>query len=99
MFFRGAREVGLLSAGGRLRLTLGLAVASLAVVGINAGPALAKTKSFTSTGCSAWKVPAGVSSVSIQATGSAGQAVNRGPQANRRDHHTGSSAQSDRGRP
>ena len=41
-----------------------------------AGPALAKSKSFTSAGCSTWKVPAGVSSVSIQATGSAGQAVN-----------------------
>lgn len=78
MFFRGAGDVGLLLAGGRLRLTLGLAAASLAVAGFGAGPALAKTKSFTSTGCSTWKVPAGVSSVSIQATGSAGQAANGG---------------------
>ena len=77
MFFRAARDVGWLAAG-RLRLTLGLAVASLAAAGFVAGPALAKTKSFTSTGCSTWKVPAGVSSVSIQATGSAGQAANGG---------------------
>jgi hypothetical protein len=73
MFFRGACGFGLLLAGGRLRLTLGLAVASLVVLGIDAGPALAKTKSFTSAGCSTWTVPAGVSSVQITATGSAGQ--------------------------
>ena len=76
MCFRGVREFGLLLAGGRFRLTLGVAVVSLAVVGIVAGPALAKTKSFTSAGCSTWAVPAGVSSVSMQATGSAGETVN-----------------------
>ena len=78
MFFRGGRDFALLLAGGRLRPTLGLAAASLAALGIAAGPALAKTKSFTSTGCSTWTVPAGVPSVSIQATGSAGQPVNGG---------------------
>jgi hypothetical protein len=76
MFFRGARGFDVSFAGGRLRLALGVAIAAWAVLGINAGPALAKSKSFTSAGCSTWKVPAGVSSVSIQATGSAGQAVN-----------------------
>ncbi|HZO76427.1 MAG TPA: hypothetical protein VFB39_00180 [Solirubrobacteraceae bacterium] len=81
MFFRGVREFGLLLAPGRLRLTLGMAVASLAVVGFCAGPALAKTKSFTTAGCSTWMVPAGVSRVSIQATGSAGQTVNGGEAA------------------
>ena len=81
MFFRGARGFGSLLAGGRLRLTLGLAVVSLAVLGIEAGPVLAKTKSFTSAGCSTWTVPAGVSSVSIHATGSAGETVNVGAAA------------------
>jgi hypothetical protein len=78
MFFRGVRGSGLSFTSGGLRLAFGVAIAAWAVVGISAGPALAKSKSFTSAGCSTWKVPAGVSSVTIQATGSAGQAVNGG---------------------
>ena len=57
----------------RCRVTLVVAAcsAALGVLGAIAAPAAAQ--SFTTRGCSKWKVPSGVSSVGIQATGSAGQ--------------------------
>jgi hypothetical protein len=44
----------------------------VAAVLFSSASAFAQTKSFTKAGCEAWKVPAGVSSVAIQATGAAG---------------------------
>lgn len=72
--------------GGRGRLQLvvvvsALAAFSLAVIAIAAAPALANSQLFTLPGCGTWTVPLGVSSVSIQATGSAGESTsgNIGP--------------------
>jgi hypothetical protein len=50
-------------------------LAVVSAVGLLAGAdsALAETKTFTAQGCEKWEVPAGVSSVAIQATGAAGQ--------------------------
>ena len=58
---------------------LGLGVAGAVVcvwaLAVGVAPALATTKSFTKHGCSTWRVPARVSSVAIEATGSAGGAA------------------------
>lgn len=61
---------------GSVRARILVAAASCLLVGcvLNAGEALADTTSFTTTGCTTFPVPAGVSSVDIAATGSAGEA-------------------------
>ena len=57
---------------GRLRV-VGVAIASCLGLGLlGAGSASAETKTFATHGCEAWEVPAGVTSVAIQATGAAG---------------------------
>ena len=82
------KQIGLLATGsqGRARARLGgwgarkrrgLALfgpllTALCVIGVEAAPTLAATASFTTSGCQAWPVPAGVSDVGIQATGAAG---------------------------
>jgi hypothetical protein len=55
-------------------------VAGVSAVGLLAGAdsALAETKTFIAQGCEKWEVPAGVSSVAIQATGAAGQTLETG---------------------
>ncbi|MGH2861514.1 MAG: hypothetical protein ACRDLT_08400 [Solirubrobacteraceae bacterium] len=53
---------------------MALAACLLSLMAANAARAFAATTSFTIQGCSTWSVPAGVSSVQIQATGAAGGA-------------------------
>jgi hypothetical protein len=56
----------------RLRVA-GVVIASCVGLGLpGAGSALAETKTFATQACETWEVPAGVSSVAIQATGAAG---------------------------
>jgi len=51
----------------------GVALLALLAFVMMAGTAWAETASFTTQGCKTWKVPAGVVTVGIQATGAAGE--------------------------
>jgi hypothetical protein len=53
------------------RFGIGLLVSVVALL-LSSASALAETKTFAKQGCEKWEVPAGVSSVAIQATGAAG---------------------------
>jgi hypothetical protein len=62
----------------RAGVLLGIAISTLIVTSLDASTALATTTTFNTQGCQTWSVPTGVSSVSIQATGSAGETINNG---------------------
>ena len=61
------------------RVLVVVLLAFLGAMAVDAAGAMAATASFTTQGCTTWTVPAGTSSVLIQATGAAGATSNGNP--------------------